>query len=273
MSFRGLLCKNYRGKHFNTELDKADRVTASDWNQCLTQIKNIPEYELEQYQVFKGHMRFGLHEILPPPVEYITFLRDPVKRAHSHYKMLRRKKIIPPDPIINLSKSDWNLANYPELCYSFDNGQTRTLAGVDPDLPFGACSEKHLHMALENMDRHFKFVGLTEQFNLSLMLLGRVYGWKWHFYVPDNVACIDFFQLPSVVIEAIRDLNRFDFELYRHAQERLQRWADNYGWGLKAEHRLYNLGNNLHRHLHMGRHCVKQRFGIERRPAMTPIPD
>jgi len=270
MSLRGLFIKNYRtGKHFNTELK---RLTASDWDRCLARIKNIPGDELNQYQVFKGHMQFGLHEILPSPVEYITFLRNPVKRILSHYKMLCRNKIIPSDPIIDLSKSDWNLTSYPELCYSLDNGQTRAMAGVDPDLPFGACTEKHLQMALENMERHFKFVGLTEQFNLSLLLLGRVCGWKWHFYMPDNVAKNISFQLPPDVVEAIRDLNRLDFELYRRAEERFEQLADSYGWKLKAEHRLYNLGNRLHQHLHVGRHWLRRRLGIERRKAMMPNP-
>jgi hypothetical protein len=264
MSLRGLFVKNYRTvKHFNTGLDN---MTADGWNECLSRIKGMSPEEIAPYRVFKGHMQFGLHEVLPPPVEYITFLRDPVKRAVSHYMMVCRGRTFS-DHLIDLSRSDWNLAKYPELCYSLDNGQTRALAGVDLDLPFGACSEKHLQMALENMDRYFQFVGLTEQFDLSLMLLGRVCGWKWHFYVPDNIAKRSV-QLPPDVIEAIRSLNRFDFELYRHAQQRFQRLADSYGWGLKMEYCAYKLGNRAHRCLHIGRHWVKQHLGIERRKAM-----
>jgi len=266
MSLRGLFTKNYRtGKQFNTGIR---RLTASSWESCLARIKDMPVEELDQYRVFKGHMQFGLHEILPPPAEYITFLRNPVNRVLSHYKMLCRNKLIPSEPIIDLSKSDWNLTPYPELCYSIDNGQTRALAGVDPDLPFGACTKHHLQIARQNMDRHFKFVGLAEQFNLSLMLMERICDWKWHFYVPDNVAA-GAFQLPPDVTKAIHDLNRFDFELYRNARQRFDQLVENYGWKLQAELRLYNLGNRLHQQLHVGRHWVKQRLGIERRKAMT----
>ncbi len=266
MSLRGLFVKNYReGKHFNTELGSG---MIENWGKCLSRIKKMSGDELRQYLIFKGHMPFGLHEVLPFPVEYITFLRDPVQRAVSHYKMLCRNKIIPSDHLIDSAQTDWNLAKYPELGYSFDNCQTRTLAGVGTDLPFGACSGKHLQMAMENLDRHFKFVGLTEQFDLSLMLLGRVCGWKWHFYVPDNVSANGSFSISPDLVEAIRRLNRFDFELYRHAQERFQRQADHYGWGLKAEHHLYSLGNRLHQQLHIWGHRVKHRLGIERRKAM-----
>ena len=272
MSLRGLFVKNYRtAKHFNTHLEN---LTTEGWNQCLARIKSMSPDEVAQYRIFKGHMQFGLHRILPSPVKYITFLRDPVQRAVSHYKMLCHKRI-PSDHLIDLSRSDWNLTKYPELCYSLDNGQTRALAGVDLDLPFGACSEKHLQMALENLDRHFKFVGLMEQFNLSLLLLGRVCDWKWHFYVPDNIATRNSIQLSPAVVEAIRSLNCFDFELYRHAQKRFQHLVDSYGWRLKVEHRTYNLANRVHQYLHIWRHRVKQHLGIEQRKAMISslVPD
>jgi len=267
MSLRGLFIKNYQqGKHFNTELGSH---ATQDWDKCLTRIKNMSQDDLDQYQVFKGHMVFGLHEILQSPVEYITFLRDPVERIVSHYKMLCRKKVLPPGFLIDPSKSDWNLTHYSELGYSVDNGQTRALAGIGPELPFGACSEKHLKIAQENLEKHFKFVGLTERFDLSLMLLGRVCGWKWHFYVPDNMTKNgDTFQLSPQVMEAIRELNRFDFELYRYAEERFERLVNYYGWTLKAEYRAYSFGNLLHQHLHIWRHRLKERLGIEQRKAM-----
>ena len=265
MSLRGLFVKNYRTlKHFNTGLES---LTVDNWNKCLSRIKGMSPEKIAQYRVFKGHMQFGLHEVLPPPVEYITFLRDPVKRVVSHYTMLCRKNTVFSDHLIDLSKTDWNLTEYPEFCYSLDNGQTRALAGVDPNLPFGACSEKHLQLALKNLDTHFRFIGLTERFNLSLMLLKRVYGWKWHFYVPDNVTSCSF-PLSPAVLEAIRHLNRFDFELYRYAEHRFQHLVDSYGWGLRMEHHAYNLGNRVHQHLHLCRHGMKRHLGIEQRKAM-----
>lgn len=267
MSLRGLLVRNYRGgAHFNTKID--GELSAQSWNESLERIKAMTPEEMDRHLVFKGHMLFGLHEILPGPVEYITFLRDPVKRAISHYKHLVRLGTFAPGHELDPSKKDWNMPESPYLLRCLDNHQTRLLAGADPALPFGACTEEHLQLAKANMDRHFKFVGLTEQFDLSLILLRHVCGWGWRYYVPDNVARDTSAQLPAKVVEAIRQLNRLDIELYRHAKERFDRLVEHYGAGLKAELALYQLGNRLHQGLHVGRHAVKQRLGIERRKAV-----
>jgi hypothetical protein len=266
MSLRGLFVKNYRMvPHLNTEMGE---LTPEKWRECLDRIRKIPQDEVGRCRVFKGHMPFGLHQMLSGPAEYITFLRDPVQRVVSHYRMQYRKKVLPSSFAIDPSRSDWNLGNHPIFARSLDNGQTRVLAGASLDLPFGACTEEHLCQAKGNMDRHFKFVGLTEQFDLSIMLLRRICGWGWHFYVPDNKASNGSIQLSTAMLESIRHLNRFDYELYRYAQERFQYLVDQHGWRLKAEHRLFGLGNYLHQRLHVWRHRVKKRLGIERRKAM-----
>jgi len=266
MSLRGLFVKNYRGvPHFNTELKE---LSEEGWQKCLERIGRMPADDLERCRVFKGHMPFGLHKILPGQAEYITFLRDPVKRVISHYRMQCRKKVLPLDLVIDPSQKDWNLGKHPIFFRSLDNGQTRSIAGADLNLPFGACTEKHLHQAKSNLDRHFKFVGLTEQFDLSLLLLKRLCGWHWHFYVPDNRAADDSICFSPAVLKEIRDLNRFDYELYRYAQERFERLVDSYGLSLKTELALFRSGNYLHQSLHIWRHRIKRRLGVERRKAM-----
>ncbi len=40
-------------------------------------------------RVFYGHMRFGLHRLMP--VRYVTVLRDPVQRATSHFRLYMYK--------------------------------------------------------------------------------------------------------------------------------------------------------------------------------------
>ena len=266
MSLHGLFIRNYRGMGiFNVGVKD---ITEEEWQGCLQRIRNISPDELDKYVVFKGHMIFGLHELLPGPVEYITFLRDPVKRIVSHYKMVRGLRGFSPGHMIDPSKNLWNLGEYPAFCRSLDNYQTRALAGIDFELPFGACTEKHLRMAVDNMDRHFKFVGLTEQFDLSLMLMRHVCGWGWRYYISDNVGSDSSVDVPAKVLEALRELNRFDFELYRHAREKFDRMVEHYGWRLRAECQAYRLGNQIHLRLHQGRHKIKQQLGIEGRRVM-----
>jgi len=251
MSLNGLFVRNYRGRpHYNVQIKD---ISEADWLACLDRMEKTPREELDQYQIFKGHMIYGLHKFVPGPAEYITFLRDPVKRLISHYKMVRRQNMFSPDHQIDPSRSDWNLGAYPAFIRSLDNYQTRALSGMDFQIPFGGCSEEHLKLAMDNMDRDFKFVGLTEQFDLSLLLLRRVCGWGWRYYSPDNVAPETPVPISTDVIDALRRLNRFDLALYRHAQERFDRLVDQYGWKLQVELKVYGLGNRMHQGLHRGK--------------------
>ena len=45
--------------------------------------------------MFKGHMTFGLHEVLPQTATYITVLRDPVDRVISAFYFMRNYKLHP----------------------------------------------------------------------------------------------------------------------------------------------------------------------------------
>ena len=270
MSLRGLFVKNYRdGGHFNTGLME---ISQPDWDSCLDRIRRLDSETKKACRVFKGHMPYGLHEILDGPSRYITFLRDPVRRALSHYRMAVRKNQLPGHHQIDPSLPDWGLGAAPALARSFDNGQTRMVAGASLRLPFGACTDEHLQLAKHNIDTHFEFVGLTEQFDLSLMLMQRMCGWKWHFYVPDNVAPPDAVAVEPEIVEQVRALNRFDVELYRHAQERFERLIDQYGWRLRTEHRAFIWGNAVHQRLHQWRQARKNRGVQQQRPAMRPLP-
>jgi hypothetical protein len=268
MSLNGLLVRNYRGrKQFNAEIVN---TTSEAWQQCLDRLRKSTPDELEQVAVFKGHFIFGLHELIPGPSTYITFLRDPVKRLISHYNMIKRGEGIPADHQLDPSRADWNLGAWPDFLRTVDNYQTRAISGRDFDVPFGACNQEHLALAKEHLDRHFAFVGSTEQFDMSLIALRRTLGWKMRFYVPDNVAP-DRSPTPAPeVIEALRRLNSLDAELYRYGSERLAKLIESSGWNLRAEVGLYRAGNRLHRQLHHWRHQVKRRLGLERRPEIGP---
>src|SRR6266568_9196610 len=45
----------------------------------------LPQRRLKRFRVFKGHMPFGLHEVLPQPATYITVIRGAVERVISAY--------------------------------------------------------------------------------------------------------------------------------------------------------------------------------------------
>jgi hypothetical protein len=254
--------KNYQDRPiFNTQLGNI--FTGQNWNQFQGLLQRKPFEERNRYGLYKGHMNFGLHKLLSGPVEYITFLRDPVQRVISHYRMLRRHEIIPPDQFLNPSRLSGSYWGHPDFYRSFDNAQTRALSGADPDLPLGCCTEEHLRQAEVNIESSFKLVGLTEQFDLSLLLLHHLCGWGIRFYVPRNVAPPSTGKISPRVLEAIREWNHLDYRLYRFAEERFQRQVERLGYGLKLEHALYRLGNRVHQRIHRLRHGIKRRLGVE----------
>ena len=118
------------------------------------------------------------------------FCATPCGASLSHYRMAVRKKQLPAGaPDGSLAARLEPAAPRPRWPRSFDNGQTRHAGrGRACGCPSAPARRSICAEAKRNMDAHFDFVGLTEQFDLSLMLLRRVCGWKWRFYVPDNVA-------------------------------------------------------------------------------------
>lgn len=267
LSLRNLILRSCRGQeHWDTGLGE---VTRFEWENYLKKLRELPPGELASHRLFLGHMPFGLHEVLPEKTRYVTFLRDPVKRMVSYFRMQHRRGLIPSLWAIDPSKPDWSL-NDPRLLRALDNGQTRLLAGVDSDLAFGQCNENHLRTAQANIDRHFDLVGSMESFSLSLALLRRIYGWKWHFYVPRNVAPpVDAKStLAPEILEAIRRLNRFDLELYHYAEQRLHEQAKDYGFSLRMDHRMFVSCNRMHQVVQKARKAIKRRI-VE---SIAPVP-
>jgi hypothetical protein len=264
MSLNGLLVRNYRGRRqFNAEIVEP---TAAAWRQCLDRLRQLSPSEFKQLAVVKGHFFWGLHEAVPGPTTYITYLREPVKRLVSHYNMVKRDAGFPADHRLDPARPDWNLGAWPGFLLMLDNYMTRAISGHYFDLPFGACGREHLALAKAHLDRHFAFVGITELFDASLMLLRRTLDWKMRFYVPDNVAPDRSPKPAPEVIGALRQLNSLDEELYRYARARLERQIEAGGANLRAEVSLYRTGNRLHQQLHHWRHRVKRQLGLERRP-------
>ena len=58
-------------------------------------LRKLSQRRLQKTRMFKGHMLFGLHEVLPQPATYITVLRDPIDRMISAFYFMRTYKLHP----------------------------------------------------------------------------------------------------------------------------------------------------------------------------------
>ncbi|HYX84818.1 MAG TPA: hypothetical protein VE777_07595 [Gaiellales bacterium] len=181
--------------------------------ETLSDFARLPETERLRPRLIMGHTVFGLHEGVPRPSTYITMLRQPVRLAHSQYRYVLRT----PGHRHHEAAQGMSLEEYVEsgLALEMDNSQTRAIAG-DIGTPFGECTAEMLELAKRHLDEHFSWVGLTERFDESLLLLRRTLEWRDVRYVSVNVARSRS-ELTPAQRELIERRNRLDLELYEHA--------------------------------------------------------
>src|SRR5271163_2125908 len=185
------------------------------WQWSYQRITRWSPRRLAKMEVFKGHMPFGLHRLIPRPANYVTVLREPVERAISDYYFARRFK---PHrhhrAALQLSLEEFFLQKHEH------NLQSRILAGPDSHELFpSVCDAGTLAAAKDNLVRHFIVVGLTERFDETLALLQVRLVWKVRRYrsfrVADNRVARH--QVAAKTLALIRERERFDIALYDYA--------------------------------------------------------
>lgn len=173
-------------------------------------LKDLPGEQLKTYLLFRGHYSFlDITELPFLNVAMLTMLRNPVDRALSAYQHILRS----PGHSLHEQVKDLSLEEFlqdEELSYDeMFNLCTRLLAG-DPDL----------ELAKQRLGEDFAFVGITERFQESMLLLSYVMDWEpivefeWRNVTPNKLSRED---LAPETLETIRLMNALDLELYRFA--------------------------------------------------------
>jgi hypothetical protein len=185
--------------------------------ESIAQFEMMDEEERSKIRLLRGHMGYGLHEFLPGPVQYFTILRDPVARVISHYNFIRRT----PDHYLYDRVIGGNLSLHALLQENYalmlNDAQVRLISGVWGDVPFGEVTLEMLETAKKNLAQSFPVVGLTEQFDKTVLLLKETFNWPGDIaYHKRNVTregmTVD--TLPAETIKLIRRVNRQDQALY-----------------------------------------------------------
>jgi hypothetical protein len=176
-------------------------------------LRRLPPRRLKRTLVFKGHMLFGLHEILPQPATYITVLRDPIDRVMSAFYFMRSYMLHPLH--WKFRREQWTVEDFVRRLPR-DNVQCKILAGAEYNSP---CTEEIFEQAKENLFRHFSVVGLSERFEESLALMKLRLGWKLWRYSSFNVtrARPKKADLSQATLDLIAAKNSFDLALYECA--------------------------------------------------------
>jgi Galactose-3-O-sulfotransferase len=180
--------------------DPASVFTASDLRtltRCLPFTRGFGGHNTRVYTDYES--------VAGRPIRYVTFLREPIARYRSHFQYQVMAMGVP-----------WTIGSFLDEP-RFANFMTVRIAG-----------EQDVERAKELLRDRFAFVGLTERFDASLLLMARALGLRGFDlrYERQNVgrgrgevaspasATID----PELEAE-LRARNHLDLELYRYARD------------------------------------------------------
>jgi hypothetical protein len=183
-----------------------------EWS--AARLHRLSAERLRRTRMFKGHMVFGLHKVLPQPATYITVLREPVNRVISAYYFMRSYKLHP--LYWKFRFQNYTLEDFVRWSRR-DNVQSKIIAGANYNEP---CTAEIAERAQNNLRQYFSVVGLSERFEESLALMKLRFGWQLKNYSSFNVTRSrpkkD--DLSQATLDLICEKNSFDIELYRCAE-------------------------------------------------------
>ena len=161
-------------------------------------------------------------------LDLITFLRDPVDRALSHFYFAYQ------DP-------EWpGNKDFPGRLLSENPGNLQTWYLGGPYW-FGVPEpEEQLRRAKKRLQK-CRVVGLVSRYDESLLMMKKAFDWDWHNYTKQNVSRIrpKREEISAEVLDALKKKNSLDLELYEFAKLLFEEQVKNYGPGLERDHREF----------------------------------
>lgn len=183
--------------------------------------------KLSNYSLIQGHVPYGIHRALGlRAARYFTFMRDPVERFISDVAMGVRHESHGFHQLLAAPGLTYEqrLENALELTY-YRNNMTQYFSG---SFFTEAISMGLLNTAIDNL-WGAEFVGLTEDFEASMLIMAKKLG--WHRIIPQksNVRPDGRLPLPAELYARVKNELAYDYALYTVAQEHYSICKRQYG--------------------------------------------
>ncbi len=213
------------------------------------EIKQFIELSLESkkhIRLLKGHMPFGLHKYINLKGRYISILRDPAERVISQYYYIKKNSYNPLHAQVEGGNMSIKKFVSSGISIGMNNGQCRFLNGDLDAYGFNECNAGLLDQVKKNINEHFLWLGVTERFDESILLLSKLMGWKkLPCYIRSNVSNI---RKPKRKIgcedmSVIEQFNSLDIQLYKYVNKLLDKQIAKID-GFNEELILYKEKNN-----------------------------
>ena len=183
--------------------------------------EELSDLDRNKLEIIAGHapLTTGIQEVDSVPT--LTLLRHPIHRVKSFCQHVSEGKggylrnFFSPETF-NLDDFLDRSNEWPELHWQLSNLQTRVLLGYENYALPDRDSEAFLKDAFDVLQRKDFCFGITEKFDLSLILFRHIFKWhKWPICKIRNVKNQErLLEFSDAQLERIRQLNLIDMELY-----------------------------------------------------------
>ena len=207
--------------------------------------------EKKAVRLISGHTAYGIHEFVPGTSTYITFLRDPVERVVSFYHFVKNHEQHYLYSAIANEFTGIKPFVSSGITKMVDNGQTRLISGARLEPGYGEITSQLFEQAKANLDQSFSVIGLTEQFDMSLLLLREAFNWQDINYVRQNVTKATPHEriLTPEERETILEFNQWDIALYEYASARFEEQVAALGPDFSHQLQTFQRQNKLYQNI------------------------
>ena len=181
-------------------------------------LKEVSTSQINQLKLIQGHLKYGIHNHFHRRAKYFAIIRDPINRVLSTYYYVLSQKNNPQ----NLSTANNQMTIYDFVQSGVNpfliNGQTKLISGKTGNIDNPIIeSEELFSLAKENIENDFLFLGITEMFDETILILKNMLGWHMPYYSIANRTKKkpNYDEDNPTIISFIKEPNQHDILLYK----------------------------------------------------------